>query len=250
MRVTWVIPCFNEAKRLDPALVASLVSEADVSVVLVDDGSKDETLSLLEAIAAKSHGRVRALGLPKNVGKAEAVRAGLRAAMPSADVVGYADADFATPPHELLRLTREMRQRGVQALLGSRVALAGRDIHRSPMRHYLGRAFGTVASWMLSVVIYDTQCGAKLFKVGPHLEAALDEPFGSRWVFDVELLGRLLAGAPGLAALGPGDIVEVPLEAWKDVGGSKLKLSAMAKVPFELAQVARRLETRRRRALS
>lgn len=245
----WVVPCFNEAQRLDAAKLEALIAHAGTEVLLVDDGSTDGTLPLLRTFAAQWPDQVSVLALERNGGKAEAVRQGLLAASARATVVGYADADFATPPRELHRLAAELEARSAQVVLGSRVALAGRDIRRKPVRHYLGRAFGTIASLLLDTVVYDTQCGAKLFRTGPALAQALAEPFGSRWVFDVELLGRLLIGAPGVPGVPVEALVEVPLEAWADVAGSKLRASALAKVPLELVQLARRLEARRRQQM-
>ena len=94
-----------------------------------------------------------------------------------------------------------MNEGTTDVILASRVSLLGRRIVRSTRRHYLGRIFATLASRILRVAVYDTQCGAKLFRCAPALAAALRDPFLSRWVFDVELLGRLLTGAPDAPAI-------------------------------------------------
>ncbi|HEY7375200.1 MAG TPA: hypothetical protein VIF57_23765, partial [Polyangia bacterium] len=122
------------------------------------------------------------------------------------------------------------------------------DIERSAVRHYLGRVFATAASLILRTRVYDTQCGAKLFRAGPALAEALSAPFLSRWAFDVELLGRLLIGTPGVAPLPLAAIVEVPLAVWHDVEGSKLGLAGMARTARDLALVARDMAARRRAA--
>src|SRR6185369_2437155 len=74
----------------------------------------------------------------------------------------------------------------------------------------------------LHLGVYDTQCGAKLFRRSPALLAALAQPFRSRWAFDVELLQRLLRGRDGVPAIAASDFLEEPLEVWRDVPGSKL----------------------------
>jgi glycosyltransferase involved in cell wall biosynthesis len=246
---TLVVPCYNEERRLDgAALLAMVDGRPDVRLLLVDDGSRDGTRARLEALAAARPVRIEALALSPNGGKAEAVRAGLRAALAGgADVVGYFDADLSTPPAEVLRLCDVLEARGAAAVLGSRVALLGTDIHRTAARHYLGRVFASIASLILEVRVYDTQCGAKVFRRSPALVAALEAPFPSRWAFDVELLGRLLAGAPGVPGLPPSEIVEVPLATWRDVPGSKLGPGAMAGALKDLARIHFDLTKRRRR---
>lgn len=222
-RAGLVVPCFDEARRFDASLVASLVADPRVSVVLVDDGSRDRTRALLGEAAAASP-RVDVVALPENRGKAEAVRVGLLHALArGSDVVGYADADFATPPAELLRLLDVLLSGDAAAVLGSRLARLGAVIERRPGRHLVGRGFATVASYALGFPVYDTQCGAKWFRATPGLRAALSAPFVSGWAFDVELLLRLTGRAsPCAEPVSPERLVEVPLEVWRDVGGSKV----------------------------
>ncbi len=228
-----VVPYFNEAARFDPEPVAALLAKADVDVVAVDDGSTDATPARLANLAAAHPGRLTVLTLPANQGKAEAVRRGLRAALDAgAPLVAYCDADFATPPGEVARLVDALRADvGLDAVLGSRVAMMGTDIRRSAYRHYSGRLFATLGSMVLGVAVYDTQCGAKAFRATSRLDAALARPFVSRWAFDVELLGRLL----------PGRCREIPLQTWYDPGGSHLTLAAGLRATADLVRIRRDL---------
>jgi glycosyltransferase involved in cell wall biosynthesis len=244
-RATIVIPCFNEEHRLDGGAVAELLADPRLDVIFVDDGSRDGTARRLAALCAAHPGRARAISLPENAGKAEAVRAGLRAALDAgASVVGYLDADFATPPSEMSRLLDELDRTGAAAVLGSRIAYLGADIARHALRHYLGRVFATAASITLDLVVYDTQCGSKLFRDGPALRHALGARFSSRWAFDVELLGRLLAGGPGAPPLRDTDLLEVPLRVWRDVRGSKLGAAGMLKAGGDLLRLLVRVKLR------
>jgi glycosyltransferase involved in cell wall biosynthesis len=246
---TLIVPCYDEEKRLDgAALLAMVDADAALRLLLVDDGSRDGTRRLLESLAAARPARIAVLGLDQNGGKAEAVRRGLGAALEAgADVVGYFDADLSTPPAEVARLLTVLASRDAAVVMGSRVALLGSDIHRKASRHYLGRAFATVASHLLAVRVYDTQCGAKVFRRTPALVAALAEPFLSRWAFDVELLGRLLVGTPDAPGVPAARVVEVPLGSWRDVPGSKLKPAAMAGALKDLALIGADLRRRRGR---
>ncbi|MCS6797374.1 MAG: glycosyltransferase [Myxococcota bacterium] len=242
-----VIPCYNEAGRLDREQLEALLREPAVGLVLVDDGSRDGTADGLRAIAAAHPGRVDVVTFERNRGKAEAVRAGMRLALDrGARWVGYLDADFATPAAEMLRLLDVIRTTGKGCVLASRVARLGARVERRASRHLLGRVFATLASLALDLTVYDTQCGAKWFASGPELEAALARPFRARWVFDVELLGRLLGRIDDGPALRVDDVLEVPTEAWRDVRGSKLRLGAMARSLVDLADVARRRFARTR----
>jgi dolichyl-phosphate beta-glucosyltransferase len=244
---TVIVPCYNEASRLEEHAFVRMVASNLVDLVFVNDGSTDNTGERLGHLCARAPQHIRVMTLSTNRGKAEAVRQGLLAAIESgARVVGYYDADLATPPAELLRLIGIMRTSRVEGLLASRVLLLGRTIERSNRRHYLGRVFAAVASLALGVAVYDTQCGAKLFRRTPQLRAALAEPFISRWAFDVELLGRLLAGGADAPGLPINCIIEEPLRAWRDIPGSKLCLRHMLLVGLEMGQIA--IDLKRRRA--
>jgi glycosyltransferase involved in cell wall biosynthesis len=246
--LTVVVPCYNEADRLDPApLLAYVDGHPDASFLLVNDGSTDATGAALDRVARERPGRIRALQLAPNRGKAEAVREGLRDALAAgADIVGYLDADLSTPPPQIDDLRAALARPGVQVAIGARIGMLGYDIERSAVRHYLGRVFATAASAILKARVYDTQCGAKLFRAGPALSDALSAPFLSRWAFDVEFLGRLLIGSPAAPPLPLSAIVEVPLPVWHDVKGSKLGMGGMARTLRDLALVANDMAARRR----
>ncbi len=240
-----VVPAYNEERRLDAAaFVAFLAAAPDAGFVFVDDGSTDGTGSLLRDLAS-THDRVTVLSLGANGGKAEAVRQGMLAALAlEPEFVGYWDADLATPLPASLELRDELRRWPATVLvMGSRVRLMGRLIDRRSGRHYLGRIFATAVSLVLGVAVYDTQCGAKLFRVDPALKECLEEPFGSRWIFDVELLARVL---DRLGRDTPADALvrEFPLAQWADRTDSRLSLMDFVRAPMELWRIHRRRRQR------
>jgi glycosyltransferase involved in cell wall biosynthesis len=224
---TLVIPCYNEEQRLPlAALRVFLEQTSEIRFLFVNDGSSDGTLALLRTFEKEFPASVDVLDMPRNQGKAEAVRCGMLRAIEVHHAVytGFWDADLATPLSELPRLLHLLVSKDeVEILLGSRVRLLGRFVSRKPMRHYSGRVFATLASLTLSLPIYDTQCGSKLFRVTPAIREMLATPFHSRWIFDVEMLARFLRAHASDTDRGAGKIYEEPLQQWEDVGGSKLK---------------------------
>jgi dolichyl-phosphate beta-glucosyltransferase len=240
-----VVPCYNEAQRLDVESFATLARSDRLRLLFVNDGSTDDTGRVL-ATLEDSTSNVEVLDLPRNVGKAEAVRLGLaRGVELRAPIIGYYDADLATPPHELLRLLDVLESRGdLSVVTAARVALLGRRIVRRRSRHYLGRVFATMAAVVLRLVVYDTQCGAKLFRVTPAFVAATATPFRSRWIFDVELFGRLLRGTDSAEPVPPSAFQEVPLWEWHHISGSHLGAREMARALLDLAMLEVRLNRR------
>lgn len=214
-----IIPCFNEEARLDFRRFAE--APPGVTCLLVDDGSRDGTRELIRRHQSET---LRLLDLPRNVGKAEAIRQGVLHAracglLDRAEWFGYWDADMATPLSELEGFIAYAEIAGghVDGILGSRIYKLGSMIARSYRRHLLGRSFATAAEVLLGLGCYDSQCGAKLFRT-KHAERAFGEPFVSRWIFDVEILMRLR----GLR------LIEYPLRTWVDVRGSKIKIINVA----------------------
>ncbi len=212
-KIFLVVPCFNEEQRID----LSKFSGFPYHFIFVDDGSSDQTYKLLES-QKKEHWSV--LKLEKNVGKAEAVRAGVRYALEksnlqSSDWVGFWDADLATPLEEVERFLQYQNQfyPKASAIWGSRVKRLGSDIDRSFKRHVLGRCFATLVGIIFEMRVYDTQCGAKLFS--PALgKKIFQDPFISRWLFDIELLLRSADA----------QVVECSLSQWAEIPGSKVKI--------------------------
>jgi dolichyl-phosphate beta-glucosyltransferase len=226
-RCTIVVPCYNEAHRLPSEKFVEFIHEGhDIDFLFVNDGSTDNTLQVLERLQRVCGPMVSVLDKKRNGGKAEAVRDGMLRAieLDRSGFVGFWDADLATPLSAISLLCQELiDDPHLQMVFGSRVRLLGRHVHRQAVRHYLGRVFATVVSLMLRLPIYDTQCGAKIFRITPELALVLNRPFISRWVFDVEIIARFMALNHGNPQVLHDTIYEYPLERWEDVAGSKVK---------------------------
>ncbi len=244
-----MVPCYNEAARLDRAALRGFaLPDRALRFCFVDDGSRDATRAVLQTLCRERGGGDWTLELPVNQGKAEAVRQGLLAALSTgAQAVGFWDADLATPLAELARFCEVLDSRPeVEVVLGSRVRLLGRHIERSALRHYLGRVFATGASLTLGLPVYDTQCGAKLLRATPALAEMLASRFLTRWVFDVELLARVMVHARGSDVAAERRIYELPLVRWTDVPGSKVRPWDFVRSGFELARIWRAYRRPRR----
>lgn len=240
LRTVLVIPCFDEEKRLDLEAFRSYRSaHPAVEFLFVNDGSRDSTLRLLEGLRSGAPEGFHLLDLPQNVGKAEAVRQGVLAAIDrKPDVVGFWDADLATPLVELGSFLEVLRTRAEIAMVfAARVRLLGREISRRPSRHYVGRMGATLISTSLGLAVYDTQCGAKLFRVTPSLGPLFATPFLSRWIFDVEIIARFvkLVGRDAAAAA----IYELPVMRWRDVAGSKVQSRDFVRALRDLYRIRR-----------
>ncbi len=223
-RTRIVVPCFEEAQRLDGEALSGLVSrEPGTDLLLVDDGSQDDTLAMLRAVAARNPDRVEVLALARNVGKAEAVRQGILQALdrPDTAYVGYFDADLSTPLSAVADLRGVLEaDAALQMVFGSRVLMAGHHIERVALRHYLGRIWATVASYLVDFAMYDTQCGAKLFRASPWVHSVFATPFVSDWLFDFEIVIRWISLSQEDDRPRARDVVvEYPLAEWVHRGG-------------------------------
>ena len=231
-----VVPCYNEATRLPSQTFGDYaIAHPDVSFLFVNDGSTDETAAVIDTLADTSD-RIHALHLDTNVGKAEAVRQGmLWCSEKPYDLAGYWDADLSTSLDELPAISAPLNaSESVDIVTAARIKMVGRRIERNPLRHYTGRAFATAVSVLFGIEMYDTQCGAKLFRNTPTMRSLFSDPFTTRWVFDVELFVRFSRCADKSIE---NNLVEVPLTEWRDVAGSKMRLLDFFKAPLELLRI-------------
>ena len=207
-----------------------------VRVCFVNDGSRDNTRAVLEGLQQQQPDQIEVLHLSQNHGKAGAVRAGiLHCAGQSVDYLGYLDADLATPLDAIGDLQTALdRQPALDLVMGSRVKILGADIQRDPFRHYVGRVIATFISNILKLPVYDTQCGAKLFRRGI-VTNLFQEPFISPWLFDVELLARLIR-QHGRASVAD-HVAEVPLKQWIEQSDSRISSGYVFKMWYELYRI-------------
>jgi glycosyltransferase involved in cell wall biosynthesis len=237
-----VIPCYNEEKRLALETFREFIgcTHSRIRFLFVDDGSTDGTGERLEVLRSTCPEAVTIHHLVSNCGKAEAVRQGMLQALGSgAEYLGFWDADLATPLEAIPAFCACLAEHPhFDMVFGARVQLLGRDIQRRPLRHYLGRVFSTAVSLMLRLRVYDTQCGAKLFRASPLLGELFRTPFLSPWLFDVEILARLTQLHHRAGARAPAETVcEYPLTRWRDVRGSKVRTRDFFIAAFDLLRI-------------
>ena len=202
-----VIPLYDEARRLalglDGLAWLRRLVPGEVDAVLVDDGSRDDTLALARQAAGPL---TRVLAEPHR-GKGGALRAGVRAAR--GERILLTDVDWSVPPPQALRLL----EHDADIVLASREGPGARRVGEPPWRHLLGRAFNRYVQSTLLAGHQDTQCGCKLLRRDAAL-ALFDRLQVEGWAYDVELL--TLAHHWGMA------VAEQPV-AWRYEADTRLR---------------------------
>lgn len=231
-----VVPCYNEEKRLPITDFISFLNEnKNVSICFVNDGSSDATLDILNDLKIKYQNNIHIISNSRNLGKAESVRNGVLYGCETQkfDVIAYLDADLATSLQECSMMANYLNN-GISFCFGSRIMKIGSVIERSFFRHITGRVIATFISNILSLKVYDTQCGCKLIKRELALQIFKDR-FISEWLFDVELFARIinLYGIENCTRY----MIEVPLLRWQEKGGSKIKFNYAFRVWFDLYKI-------------
>lgn len=229
MRVSLVIPAYNEEGRLPPFLqqIERFHQEHPgviVEVLVADDGSTDRTAAVAEAFANRLP--LHVLRLPRNRGKGAAVRSGVLAA--AGDAVIFMDADGATGPDELPKLVDALERAPIA--VGNRWIVGSLVTDREPFRAFSGWVYRAYVS-LFGLGGIDTMCGFKGFRrdVANGLFANLHD---ERWLFDTEIMLR--ARRRGLR------VENVPI-AWTSKHGSKLGPWALARAFFTLPVLALRV---------
>ena len=213
-----IVPAYNEATRLDNTLSTIYdylkQNHRDGELIVVDDGSSDDTLRVIEEHEARSsHIKTNVISVRPNRGKGHAVQVGLLAAR--APIALFTDADLSTPMTETPKLVDPIERGEYDCTFGSRAldrSLIG--VHQPWRREQGGRVFNLIVRLATGLPFWDTQCGFKAFRLNvcrPIIEAATIERFG----FDVELL--FVSYLAGLRLL------EVPVR-WDHNDGSKVSV--------------------------
>jgi glycosyltransferase involved in cell wall biosynthesis len=235
-----VVPCYNEAGRLPSDRFSGFLSVCNwAEIIFVDDGSRDATYEAIEKLRAQFSNRISIFRLARNRGKAEAVRQGMIRALsvPNVKYAGYLDADLATSLETLEDFVKILENNSaVQMTTGSRIRRLGAHIDRTLFRHFTGRIFATIVSFLLKLPVYDTQCGAKLFRT-EFARDIFEKPFLSRWLFDVEIFFRIIRRYGVEKTLGM--VYEVSLKEWRGIGASKLSIMSMLRTPMNLIRISR-----------
>ena len=242
----FVIPCYNEGEMLTSlknAYDSFLQVQDDTLLCFVNDGSKDHTLHLLQELEANHPEKVTVLTYDDNQGKAGAVLRGMNHCNSkfTYEYIGYLDADLATSLTEGLRVKDELAKRPhLSFVFGSRIAKLGSEIDRSYFRFLVGRIIATLISRILALTVYDTQCGCKVFRKETS-EKLFNEPFISKWLFDVELFFRMYREFGKESAIHK--MKEVPLDAWVDPGDSKVSFGYFFKLWVDLKRINSRYKS-------
>ena len=240
-KIAVIVPCYNESRRIRPEeFISFMQTHSNVALIFVNDGSKDDTLSILEKINNACFSQVHIINLEKNKGKANAIRTGLLHCAVDAELshVGYLDADLSTSLQEFYALREAMKNENLDFVLGSRIKLMQATIKRSFSRHIIGRFIATVIDMKFRLGIYDTQCGAKWFR-RELISELIKEPFKTKWFFDVELFLRI----KNIFPLANGK--EIPLSHWSDPGKSRLNVLHFPAILADLFSLMRNYPSRK-----
>ncbi len=231
MKAACLIPCYNEANRLDTKRYKDIFKDAlDIHFYLLNDGSSDDTSRVLREIS-QDFQNVYVFDFPVNRGKAGVIReAMLQLQKTDYTYLGFLDADFATPFEEFQRLLDIAKHGGQDIVFGSRVKLKGWNISRNPIRHWFSRIVLTVVDTLFRLEIYDTQCGCKLFKRS-QIATLFADPFVTKWLFDIEIFIRYSR------SVSDSNIKEIPLNTWTEIKGSKLKIGDFLQVPLNILKL-------------
>jgi dolichyl-phosphate beta-glucosyltransferase len=183
-----VIPAFNEGRRLGPTLEKVLgyvqAQKWDAEIIVVNDGSRDNTADIVRSFAANDPS-LRLVENPGNRGKGYSVRNGMLNAR--GQIVLFSDADLSSPIEEAPKLF-EALEAGADIAIGSRWLRAETQTQRQPLhRQFFGRIFNLMLRVTLGLKFKDTQCGFKAFK-RPAVQKIFPLQQTDRWGFDPEIL--------------------------------------------------------------
>ena len=233
-----VIPCYNEEERLLSEEFKKFVhSNLGYHLCFVNDGSKDNTLSVLQELSKGNEHRISVYNCEKNGGKAEAVRLGMLhlAKDNQFNYIGFLDADLSTNFDDFDELVKTISNSKYKIVSGSRINRMGADIAKESARKIISQGINLIIRKTLGMDFKDTQCGAKIMHK-EIVEKTFQKKFLTKWLFDVEIFMRMkkIYGKQEAINL----ICEKPLNRWVHMDGSKLSFKDSFKIIGQIGQIA------------
>jgi SAM-dependent methyltransferase len=230
-QVRIIVPAYREQRRL-PRLLGQVAATAQaglfphhLTITIADDGSpkpESEAMQLqvenLRQQFPLLADRLEFRRFAVNHGKGYVLRSLFAETLTAGacETVGFLDADGSTPFTEILRGLELLEGAdGLDVVIGSRIRCLGRTLGRRWQRHLSGRIFATIVGMLFGIPIYDSQCGAKLFRLRVLDQALLQLCADNRWLFDTQLLIALWTRGQ--------TIHEMPVD-WRETEGSKVSL--------------------------
>jgi len=206
-----VIPAYNEEVRIIPTIgaIASHVSDLgfEWELILADDGSKDNTVQLVEAL---EFANLHVLRAEQNGGKGSAVQRGMLAAR--GKYILFSDADNSTPIEEVTKFINTLSTDGYDVAVGSRAIEGAAEANKSLLRRVMSGGLRSIVRYVLNITVRDTQCGFKMYtREAAHRLHSTQTIMG--FSFDLEVL--YLAFKVGYR------VREIPV-TWVDAPGSKV----------------------------
>jgi len=224
-----VVPVYNEVERLDVDVMLRMAEAATFDLLLVDDGSTDDSFAMCEAISAKS-AHVFALRLMRNGGKSNALLAGFRYAVDGGYAfAGMADADMSVSESDISVGNDLIRHAESGVVSGARVRLAGHGVLRPAIRQWAGRLIATAVTIASGIPMYDPQSPCKWFVVDDAFRKAIQRPCDSKWFGEAELLSRLDVATRRVKRRNL-SVYEFPLNSWYEAEGGHLGIGQFTNV--------------------
>ena len=233
-----VIPCYDEEKRLlSKEFTDFIIKNSGYHLCFVNDGSKDNTLEVLNNLRKGREDFITVYDCEKNKGKAEAVRLGMlyMAKQDDLDYIGFLDADLSTGLSDFDDLVSTIENSDYKIVSGSRISRMGAKIIKSSDRNIISLIINFIIRRILKMDFNDTQCGAKIFSKDV-IDIAFKKKFVTKWIFDIEIFKRMTVNF-GLEKAKE-ILCEQPLKRWIHVEGSKLSMKDSIKIVYQLFQIA------------
>jgi len=233
-----VIPCYNEEERLLSEEFKQFAHKnLGYHLCFVNDGSTDNTLSVLKKIKEDNPDNISIYNCKQNGGKAEAVRQGILHLVKDQqlDYIGFLDADLSTNFRDFDDLVKTIESSDFKIVSGSRIARMGANITKESARKLISMSINLIIQTILGMPFKDTQCGAKVMD-REIASKMFNKKFVTKWLFDVELFMRMKKyyGKSEVKSM----ICEQPLKRWIHADGSKLSMKDSVKIVGQLAKIA------------